>query len=214
MAWKNTSYRGPDIMIQLMRATNIPWQISSIENGYLISNFDQRERLAQPLIEKEGIFSIPHTKFSNVDEREMRNLHSQCSRKSSSPVETPNSKYVSMTSSRNDIGWGEGSNQTWVYLFDIWRSDVWKGKHEISRDKNLESWYKSNLEQLPSDKVVLVMAEQTPPDWDRGLEFEWLALGGTKIYNVKKSLDGKKWTSVDAPKEEIMFWWDALPQKI
>lgn len=44
MPGKNRDYRGPDIMIKLMRATSHPWQQKSMRNGYLISNAQHRER--------------------------------------------------------------------------------------------------------------------------------------------------------------------------
>lgn len=43
----------------------------------------------------------------------------------------------------------------------------------------------------PLQQRIAILSEQTPPDWDRGGEFEWLALGGTKIYNIQESTDGQ-----------------------
>ncbi|GAB6176750.1 hypothetical protein JCM16814_16410 [Desulfobaculum senezii] len=212
MPWKNVAYRGPDIMINLMRATNVPWQQRSIRNGRLISNAQYRERYRPSDLTWLMLFAPleADTKFGHLGERELRNLHSQSSRRTSGAIETPYSKYVSMTSSSADTGWGEGFNPTIIFKFDIWRSDVWKGKHDLSRDPALVLWLVANIMTKPLQQRIAILSEQTPPDWDRGVEFEWLALGGTKIYNVQESTDGQTWTPSVASNPNADFWWETL----
>jgi len=225
MAWKNTQYRGPDIMTKLMRTTNIPWQQKSIRNEYLISNAQHRERFKPSSVrwtslfetmetdeEKPAFGEVPAGKifFGDLGERELRNLHSQSSSKKSGALEAPNSKYVSMTSSMGDTNCGEGANRSIIFRFDIWRSDVWKGKHEISRDPQLVAWLAENIYSKPLAMQAQILQNQTPPDWDRGMEFEWLALGGTKIYHVEESEDGRVWANSVPTKTDIDFWWEAL----
>jgi len=209
MAWKNKTYRGPDIMIELMRATNVPWQRRSMCNGYLISNGMYKERFkgGKTPLESMSTPLTADTEYGHKSERELRNLHSGSS---SRTADTPDSKYVSMTSSKADTSWGQGSNPTYIYKFDIWRSDVWKGKHDLSRDPALQLWLTANILCLPPVQRDSVLSEQTPSDWDRGAEFEWLALGGTKIYNVKQSPDGVAWTPVVPTTANIDFWWESL----
>ena len=212
MAWKNSMYRGPDVMIELMRATNVPWQQKSIRNGYLISNAQYRERFKPSDNNWLALYAPLEAaaKFGHLSERDLRNLHSQSSRKTSGAIETPHSKYVSMTSSRADTGWGEGSNPTIVFKFNIWRSDVWKGKHDLARDPLLQLWLAANILTRPPVQRDAILSEQTPADWDRGVEFEWLALGGTKIYNVKESRNNQTWTASVATNNQIDFWWESL----
>lgn len=202
-------------MISLMRSTNLPWQQTSMRNHLLISNAQYRERF-QPSHSKGNFLLLfspveADTKFGHLSERELRNIHSQSSRKTFQPYEAPNSKYVSMTSSNADTSWGEGSNPTIVFKFNIWRSDVWKGKHDLARgDIFLRAWMFANLYSKPPAMRWQIMSEQTPPDWDRGAEFEWLALGGTKIYNVQESLDGKSWKDSTPTNASVDFWWESL----
>lgn len=216
MPWKNIQYHGQDVLIKLMRTTNMPWQIKSIRNGYLISNAQYRERYQPAMLSNNSskLFAPLDTDtspiFSGCTERELRNLHSQCSRKSSNPIQTPYSKYVSMTSSMQDTSWGEGAITSIIFKFDIWRSDVWKGKHELTRDPMLLQWLISSLLSLPVTQRLAILSEQTPPDWDRGTEFEWLALGGTKIYRVLESTDGTNWQEPPPTGTGIDFWWESL----
>lgn len=222
MPMRNRTYRGPEVMIKLMRASNYPWQIKSMRNGLLISNAQYTERyrpagvgnnaflnLHAPVkAETKGFITVP-TQIADYD-RELRNLHSKSSRENHNEYESPNSIYVSMTSSKADTSWGEGANPTIVFRFDIWRSDVWKGNHEIQRDPELQSWLADARSRIPKDQVLEFLCSQTPADWDRGAEFEWLALGGTKVYNVEESRDGVAWAPSVATRADIDFWWEAL----
>ncbi|HET7230771.1 MAG TPA: hypothetical protein VFJ16_12255 [Longimicrobium sp.] len=221
MAWKNKSYHGPDIMIKLMRATNVPWQCRSMRNGWLVSNGQYREQyqpstnrqqwllLHQPLKADTRAF-ITQPRDIGDYERELRNLHSQSSSAITNPVEAPHSKYVSMTSSAADANWGMGMNPTVVFRFDIWRSDVWKGQHDLSRDPLLGAWLTATLLQMPEQARNEVLATIIPPDWDRGAEFEWLALGGTRIYNVEESNDGVHWVPSVAGTPDTDVWYEAI----
>lgn len=223
MAWKNKSYHGPDIMIKLMRATNVPWQIRSMRNGWLVSNGQYREQYQSS--ERAGNWLHLHTPLKADTrrfitqprqigdyERELRNLHSQSSTAITVPVEAPHSKYVSMTSSAADTSWGQGMNPTIVFRFDIWRSDVWKGTHDLSRNLPLAAWLTATLLQMPEQARNEVLATTTPPDWDRGAEFEWLALGGTRIYNVQESRDGAHWTPSVPGTPDADTWWESIAQ--
>lgn len=217
MAWNNTAYHGPDIMIKLMRATDIPWQQESMRNGYLISNgqyksdIKEQHGMLHPFKQLDSNIVRP---FSDLSERELRNLHSSSSSKTSnSELQTPNSKYISMTSSVADTSWGQGSNPSIVFRFDIWRSDIWKGKHDIPRNQELLLWLNLNISNKPPEQQKAIISEQTPPDWDKGMEFEWLALGGTKIYNVEETLDKKTWTKSTATNSDIVFWWESIKPK-
>lgn len=206
MAWKNSQYHGPDIMIRLMRATNIPWQQTSMRNGYLISNAQYRERRGHVFAPLEA-----DTEFGHLSERELRNLHSQSSRRTRGAFNAPHSKYVSLTNSSADTSWGEGRNPTIIFRFDIWRSDVWKGNHDLTRDPALHMWLMANILAKPPAVRTAILSTQTPADWDRGMEFEWLALGGTKIYNVEESSDGTHWNPAASASRGLDFWWEALP---
>ncbi len=212
MPGKNTQYRGPEIMIQLLRTTNIPWQVRSMRNGYLISNAQYRERYRPADADWRMLYAPVEAdvRFSHVGERGLRNLHSQSSRKTSGAYEAPHSKYVSMTSSMTETGWGEGLNPSFTFRFNIWRSDVWKGSHDLTRDPALYLWLVANLFSLPLQERWKTMIEQTPADWDRGSEFEWLALGGTKIYNVQETTDGVHWADSQPTAQDIDFWWEAI----
>lgn len=221
MAWKNPSYHGPDIMIKLMRATNVPWQIRSMRNGWLVSNAQYREQFKPA--EDNGQWLRLHTllkadtrQFIKTPrdisdyERELRNLHSQSSTAITNPIEAPHSKYVSMTSSAADTSWGQGMNPTVVFRFDIWRSDVWKGTHDLSRNPQLEAWLTATLQQMPPQASQEILATRTPPDWDRGAEFEWLALGGTRIYNVNESNNAVNFAPSVPGNPEADSWWEAI----
>jgi len=60
---------------------------------------------------------------------------------------------------------------------------------KISRDPQLGGVAcRKYLQQTVSDASANP-PEPDSPDWDRGMEFEWLALGGTKIYHVEESED-------------------------
>jgi hypothetical protein len=195
-----------------MRATNIPWQQNSMRNGYLISNGQYRERFKPSGTDWRRLFDplTADTRFGGLGERELRNLHSRASRQTTGAFEAPNSKYVSMTSSNADTSWGEGSNITIVFKFDIWRSDVWKGKHNWTRDPDLNFWRAAHIDNQPPAQQTAMLLEQTPPDWDRGAEFEWLALGGTKIHNVRESVNGKTWKRSESTGTDVVFWWESL----
>ncbi len=218
MPWKNSAYKGPDIMVTLMRATNVPWQQRSIRNGYLISNAQYKEQfkpsdrswlsLYAP-VEADTRRFITRPISTGDYERTLRNLHSDSSSKVGHPYEAPNSKYVSMTSSAADTSWGQGTNPTLIFRFEIWRSDVWKGKHDLTRDPFLYLWLAANILTRPSHQQAELLSSQTPPDWDKGAEFEWLALGGTRVYNVHESSDGARWTA-SVGKADIDFWWEAV----
>jgi hypothetical protein len=232
MPGRNTMYRGPEIQIELMRATNKTWQQKSMRNGYLISNAQQRERFEQSIKDANKIngspasdksaFFVPtllfgpldvsdNSKFKHLSEAELRSLHSQSSIKQSNDnLDTPNSKYCSMTSSTADTSWGEGSNPSIIFKFNVWRSDVWKGNHDLNRDPRLQRWLQVTLATVPLDQRLEILRTQTPPDWDRGAEFEWVALGGTRIYNVRESRDGQAWVPSQPTNNNIDFWWEAL----
>jgi hypothetical protein len=223
MPGRNTTYRGPEIMVKLMRATNLPWQLKSMRRGILISKAQYRERyqsaahssmpivilLGQPFTADSQTFKLDGVRVDN-DERTLRNIHSATSdRMSSDQIESPYSKYCSMTSALGDTSWGQGSQPSTIFRFDIWRSDVWKGKHEIERDPELQRWLADAKSRIPTDKLLEFLLSQTAPDWDRGAEFEWLALGGTRIYNIETSPDGLAWQTLGTP-DPVDFWWEAL----
>ncbi len=221
MAWKNTSYRGPDIMISLMRGTNLHWQVNSMRNGVLISKYQYREKYPgdrvstlKKLFEQpqRGIRMDPRVPgtFFELSDREQRNLHSERSDPThDDTTDAPASKYCSLTSRFADTNWGQGAPPTIRFRFDIWRSDVWKGRHDLTRDPALFAQVMLRILVMPEAQRRQVLAEETPPDWDRGLEFEWLALGGTKIYNVHEWNNGA-WVPSRATNPGWDFWWETL----
>lgn len=222
MPGRNSSYNGPEIMVRLMRTTDIPWQQRSIRNGVLISHAQYRERyqpagrgttafedLHAPVKAETRQFLTQPTYIADYD-RELRNLHSQNSGENHQGYESPNSIYVSMTSSMADTSWGLNTTPPVIFRFNIWRSDVWKGKHDLKRDPLLQAWLSYHILKLPQDKVGEFLDSQTPDDWDRGAEFEWLAEGGTKIYDVEESNDGTNWHASVPTNNDVDFWWEAL----
>lgn len=205
---RNPNYRGPEIMIRLYRGTDYPWECRAIRAGRLKSkamrNELDRERIGlgttyeDPTRELEGhgiptylLLSRYQGRFSGITEREARNLHSCSSGRCSIPgEETPNSRYVSLTINGTEAArWANAH----LFRFDIWRSDVWKGNYQTPG-------------QITIDPVLAILmglsyVERTPPDWDRGSEYEWLAEGGTRIYNVEESANrGQTWNAV--PQED------------
>ncbi|MEP6790370.1 MAG: hypothetical protein ABI907_03300 [Ramlibacter sp.] len=220
MAWKNRDYRGPDIMIWLMRTTNIPWQMRSMRNGMLISKAQYNEKypgnkvaalrqLFEPTV--RGVAQdprVPGTAYQMSD-RALRNLHSG----TSDPVNREGirntySNYVSMTSSWADTNWGQGPPSR-KFRFQIWRSDCWKGSHDLTRDPALLITLVAQVLSMPPAQRAQYARDRTPADWDRGAEFEWIALGGTRIYNVHEYQHGA-WVASVPTNPDIDFWWDAL----
>ena len=192
-----------------------------MRNGVLISKYQYREkypgnRVAElrTLFEqpKRGIRTDPRRPGTayELSDRDQRNLHSGTSDPVNDGTTTaPPSKYCSLTSSFALTDWGQGMAPTVRFRFDIWRSDVWKGKHELHRDPAILNQVMIPILLMPEAQRQQVLAEQTPPDWDRGVEFEWLALGGTKIYNVHEwQVD--RWVPSAALNPGWDFWWEAL----